>query len=82
MLPFSFESENRTVREILSMGGRELLGLVDIIEQLVQKVRQKEDCAARKLGVSFWQYLTDRISHTYAIPPLPGLIQQRAASNH
>jgi hypothetical protein len=25
MLPFSFESENRTVREILSMGGRELL---------------------------------------------------------
>jgi hypothetical protein len=34
----------------------------------------------RKLGVSFWQYLTDRISHTYAIPPLPGLIQQRAAS--
>ena len=26
MLPFSFESENRTVRGILSMGGRELLG--------------------------------------------------------
>jgi hypothetical protein len=36
----------------------------------------------RKLGVSFWQYLTDRISHTYAIPPLPDLIQQRAASDH
>jgi Transposase IS66 family len=35
----------------------------------------------RKLGVSFWQYLTDRLSHTYAIPPLPGLIQQRAALN-
>ena len=25
MLPFSFESENRTIRGILSMGGRELL---------------------------------------------------------
>ncbi len=25
MLPFSFESENRTVRGILSRGGRELL---------------------------------------------------------
>ncbi len=36
----------------------------------------------RKLGISFWQYLTDRISHTYAIPPLPDLIQQRAAPNH
>jgi hypothetical protein len=36
----------------------------------------------RKLGVSFWQYLTDRIAHTYAIPPLPDLIQQRAAPNH
>jgi hypothetical protein len=32
MLPFSFESENRTVREILSMGGRELL-----LEQLEGK---------------------------------------------
>jgi len=36
----------------------------------------------RKRGVSFWQYLTDRIAHTYAIPPLPDLIQQRAAPNH
>jgi hypothetical protein len=36
----------------------------------------------RKLGVSFWQYLTDRIAHTYAIPPLPDLIQQQAAPNH
>jgi hypothetical protein len=36
----------------------------------------------RKLGVSFWQYLTDRIAHTYAIPPLPDLIQQQPAPNH
>jgi hypothetical protein len=36
----------------------------------------------RKLGVSFWHYLTDRLSHTHAIPPLPDLIQQRAAPNH
>jgi hypothetical protein len=35
----------------------------------------------QKLGVSFWQYLTDRISHTYAIPPLPDLTQQQAAPN-
>jgi transposase IS66 family protein len=35
----------------------------------------------RKLGVSFWQYLTDRLSHTCAIPPLPDLIQQQAAPN-
>jgi hypothetical protein len=37
----------------------------------------KQTC--RKLGVSFWHYLTDRISHTHAIPPLPDLIRQRAA---
>jgi hypothetical protein len=36
----------------------------------------------RKLGVSFWQYLTDRLSHTHAIPPLPDLMQQRAATHH
>src|SRR5919197_679819 len=35
----------------------------------------------RKLGISFWQYLADRLSHTYAIPPLPDLIQQQAAPN-
>ena len=36
----------------------------------------KKSC--RKLGVSFWQYLTDRISCTHAIPSLPDLIRQRA----
>ena len=38
----------------------------------------KQTC--RKLGVSFWHYLTDRISHTNGIPPLPDLIRQRAAA--
>lgn len=37
----------------------------------------KQTC--RKLGVSFWHSLTDRISHTYTIPPLPDLIQPQAA---
>jgi hypothetical protein len=37
----------------------------------------KRSC--RKLGVSFWRYLTDRTSHTHAIPPLPDLIRQQAA---
>ena len=36
----------------------------------------KQTC--RKLGVSFWHYLTDRISHTHEIPPLPDLIRQQA----
>ena len=36
----------------------------------------KKTC--RKLGVSFWQYLLDRIQGTQAIPPLPELVRQRA----
>jgi hypothetical protein len=37
----------------------------------------KKTC--RKLGVSFWQYLSDRLFHTEDIPPLPDLIRQRAS---
>ena len=37
----------------------------------------KRSC--RKLGISFWRYLTDRTSRTHAIPPLPELIRQQAA---
>jgi hypothetical protein len=33
----------------------------------------KKTC--RKLGVSFWQYLIDRVSHQNLIPPLPILIR-------
>ena len=33
---------------------------------------------SRKLGVSFWQYLLDRIQGIQAIPPLPELVRQRA----
>ena len=36
----------------------------------------KKTC--QKLGISFWQYLQDRISHQYAIPPLPELIRAAA----
>lgn len=36
----------------------------------------KKTC--RKLGVSFWRYLLDRIQNDQAIPPLPVLIRQRA----
>jgi hypothetical protein len=36
----------------------------------------KKTC--RKLGVSFWQYLLDRLSKSQQIPPLPELIHQRA----
>lgn len=35
----------------------------------------KKTC--RKLGISFWEYLTDRISCSGQIPLLPNLIQQR-----
>ena len=38
----------------------------------------KKSC--RKLGVSFWHYLLDRISRTGSIPRLSELIQQQAAS--
>jgi hypothetical protein len=37
----------------------------------------KKTC--RKLGVSFWAYLTDRISAAGLIPPLADLIRQHAA---
>jgi len=36
----------------------------------------KKTC--RKLGISFWDYLTDRIGHLDLIPSLPEVIQQRA----
>jgi len=36
----------------------------------------KKTC--RKLGISFWQYLKDRISGSHTIQPLPELIRQRA----
>jgi hypothetical protein len=36
----------------------------------------KKTC--RKLGVSFWKYLVDRIRGDNAIPPLPELIAARA----
>jgi hypothetical protein len=36
----------------------------------------KKTC--RKLGVSFWRYLLDRVQDNQAIPPLPTLIRQRA----
>jgi hypothetical protein len=35
----------------------------------------KKTC--RKLAVSFWDYLTDRISFSNHIPPLPQLVEQR-----
>jgi len=38
----------------------------------------KKTC--RKLGISFWKYLTDRIGHLDHIPPLPELIRQQAQS--
>ena len=36
----------------------------------------KKTC--RKLGISFWKYLQDRIGHLEGIPPLPELIRQQA----
>jgi hypothetical protein len=38
----------------------------------------KKTC--RKLGVSFWQYLTSRLKRDEAIPFLPDIIRQRAAN--
>lgn len=35
----------------------------------------KKTC--RKLGISFWNYLTDRVSYSDHIPPLPHLLEQR-----
>jgi hypothetical protein len=37
----------------------------------------KKTC--RKLGISFWGYLVDRIEQHGDIPPLPDLTRQRAA---
>ena len=36
----------------------------------------KKTC--RKLGISFWDYVNDRIAHLYLIPRLPEVIHQRA----
>jgi hypothetical protein len=39
----------------------------------------KKTC--RKLGISFWDYLVNRVQGTNTIPPLPELIRQRAGIN-
>jgi hypothetical protein len=39
----------------------------------------KKTC--RKLGISFWDYLGDRIKQLGTIPPLPDLIRQRALAS-
>ena len=39
----------------------------------------KKTC--RKLGVSFWQFLKDRLSGAATIPPLPDLMRQAAAAH-
>jgi len=36
----------------------------------------KKTC--RKLGISFWDYLIDRLSNKNAIPPLPEIIVKYA----
>ena len=36
----------------------------------------KKTC--RKLGISFWDYLNNRIRQVGAIPPLPKIVRQRA----
>ncbi len=36
----------------------------------------KKTC--RKLGISFWDYLTDRIGQHGVIPPLPEIVRERA----
>ena len=36
----------------------------------------KKTC--RKLGISFWDYLRDRLGHLERIPGLPELVHQRA----
>jgi hypothetical protein len=38
----------------------------------------KKTC--RKLGISFWDYLNDRIEQTGTIPPLPDIVRERAAT--
>ena len=39
----------------------------------------KKTC--RKLGISFWDYLLDRLARKYQIPPLPVLIQSAARAS-
>jgi hypothetical protein len=39
----------------------------------------KKTC--RKLGISFWQFLKDRLSPTHLIPLLPDLLRQAAAAH-
>ncbi len=38
----------------------------------------KKTC--RKLGISFWQYITDRVTLEHAIAPLPDIIHERATA--
>lgn len=40
----------------------------------------KKTC--RKLGLSFWQFLKDRLTGAGAIPPLPDLLRQTATAKH
>jgi len=41
-------------------------------------VSLKKTC--RRLGISFWDYLRDRVSHAEEIPSLPEFVRQRLAA--
>jgi hypothetical protein len=78
-VPLHTNSSERDIREYvkkrkLSGGTRSELGrrCRDTFISL------KKTC--RKLGISFWKYLTDRLSSSHQLPPLPTIIRQRATA--
>jgi hypothetical protein len=72
--PAELGARSRVRKRDVSLQARTLegIGAWDTFQTLV--------ATATKLGVNLFRYFFDRITHTYALPRLATLIQERAAS--
>jgi regulator of replication initiation timing len=69
--PAELAARQRVRKRDVSFGARSPAGLQtwDVLQTII--------ATAKLLGVNVWQYLHDRVSGTYALPPLADLIRQR-----
>ena len=74
--PAELGARTRVRKRVVSFGTRTVCGTKawDTFMTLV--------ATAKKLGVSFYAYVFDRVSELYAMPSLAELIQQRALAYH
>ena len=79
---FMPQSDRDVMGVALGEMGRKLASLVSDVQRssvIVSSVITEVAATAKKLGVSFYHYIRDRVAKTYAMPSLADLITERAA---